>query len=160
MVLYYIASIWAWENVPSDMCAQRRLRSACAFAQSDLSLRCSHEEILNPWIQDASSEDSEQTARMRRQIWIFAWRSCPKACFLTMQPSFVMCLCLTLHVLSYPTKTSHWLDLANNTFNFTAKAVKSGHSKSDNYDFYQQGRLRSNCAFGSSQFALLIRCDL
>ena len=30
------------------MCAQRRLKSACASAQSDQSLRCSHEETLNP----------------------------------------------------------------------------------------------------------------
>ena len=39
-----------WENVPSDMCAQRRLRSACAFAQSDQSLRCSHEETSLFWL--------------------------------------------------------------------------------------------------------------
>ena len=30
------------------MCAQRRLRSACASAQSDRSLRCPHEETLGP----------------------------------------------------------------------------------------------------------------
>ena len=39
-----------WENVPSDMCAQRRLRSACASAQSALSLRCPHEATLHPWL--------------------------------------------------------------------------------------------------------------
>ena len=38
------------ENLPSDMCAQRRLRSACASAQSDQSLRCSHEETLHTWV--------------------------------------------------------------------------------------------------------------
>ena len=32
------------------MCAQRRLKSACAFAQSDQSLRCPHEETLHPWL--------------------------------------------------------------------------------------------------------------
>ena len=44
--------VWdtTWENVPYDMCAQRRLKSACAFAQSDQSLRCSHEETLYPWL--------------------------------------------------------------------------------------------------------------
>ena len=36
------------ENVRSDKCAQRRLRSACSSAQSDQSLRCPHEETLNP----------------------------------------------------------------------------------------------------------------
>ena len=32
------------------MRAQQRLRSACAFAQSDQSLRCPHEETLHPWL--------------------------------------------------------------------------------------------------------------
>ena len=37
---------WAtsWQNQQSGMCAQRRLRSAWASAQSDQSLRCPHEE--------------------------------------------------------------------------------------------------------------------
>ena len=44
--------IWAvtWENVPSDMCAQRRLKSACASVQSDQNRRCPHEETLHPWL--------------------------------------------------------------------------------------------------------------
>ena len=33
----------------NDMCAQRRLGSAWASAQSDQSLRCLHEESLGPW---------------------------------------------------------------------------------------------------------------
>ena len=35
-------NIWAnaWQNLQNGMCAQRRLRSACASAQSDHSLRC------------------------------------------------------------------------------------------------------------------------
>ena len=32
------------------LCAQRRLRSAWASAQSDQSLRCPHEESLDPWL--------------------------------------------------------------------------------------------------------------
>ena len=36
--------------MPSDMCVQRRLKSACAFVQSDQGLRCPYEEILNPWL--------------------------------------------------------------------------------------------------------------
>ena len=51
------------------MCAQQRFRSACAFAQTDQSLRCPHENILHPFcIENASSEDSDQTARMCRLI--------------------------------------------------------------------------------------------
>ena len=60
------------------MYAQRRLKSVCASTHSDQSLPCPHEENLH----NALSEDSDQTARMRRLIWIFAgsqiWR-----CFLT-----------------------------------------------------------------------------
>ena len=37
------------ENVPSDTCAQRRLKSDYACAQSDQSLCCPHEETLHPW---------------------------------------------------------------------------------------------------------------
>ena len=32
------------------LCAQRRFRSAWAFAQSDQSLRCPHEESLDPYL--------------------------------------------------------------------------------------------------------------
>ena len=34
----------------NDMCAQRRVRSAWASAQSDQSLRCPYEETLCPWL--------------------------------------------------------------------------------------------------------------
>ena len=74
------------ENVPFHMCAQRGLKTACASAQSDQSLRCEHEEILHPWLsKNAPNEDSDQTARMRRLIWIFAGRSCPKLRFLILR---------------------------------------------------------------------------
>ena len=36
-------------KVSLGMCAQRRLKSACTFAQSDKSLRCPHAENLSPW---------------------------------------------------------------------------------------------------------------
>ena len=46
-----------WDDVSHDMtkptewvCAQRRLRSAWAFAQSDQSFRCAHEESLGPYL--------------------------------------------------------------------------------------------------------------
>ena len=37
-------------TVHSAMCAQRRLRSDCASAQSDQSLCCTHEETLHHWL--------------------------------------------------------------------------------------------------------------
>ena len=59
------------------LCAQRRLRSAWASAKSDQGLRCPHEECLlgslvTHW---AHSEDSDQTGRMPRLIWVFAGRT-------------------------------------------------------------------------------------
>ena len=44
--------IWAvsWQNQQNSMCAQRRLRSAWVSAQSDQSLRCSHEECCGPYL--------------------------------------------------------------------------------------------------------------
>ena len=42
--------VWAnsWQNQQNDSCAQQRLGSAWAFAQSDQSLHCPHEETLGP----------------------------------------------------------------------------------------------------------------
>ena len=45
--------VWKWaaarQNQQNDLYAQRRLRSAWAYAQSDQSLRCPHEETLGHW---------------------------------------------------------------------------------------------------------------
>ena len=38
------------ENAPPDICVRQRFNLACAFAQSDQSLRCPHEETLHPWL--------------------------------------------------------------------------------------------------------------
>ena len=44
--------IWAtsWQNQQNGMCAQRRLWSDWASAQSEQSLRCPHEESLGPYL--------------------------------------------------------------------------------------------------------------
>ena len=55
------------EKVTSDM----RIR-----ARSDLTFHCLNEETLHLAVQNALSEDSDQTARMRRLIGIFAGRTC------------------------------------------------------------------------------------
>ena len=44
-----------WENIPADMCAKRRLKSACASAQFDQSLRCPREGTLHHCTQWRSS---------------------------------------------------------------------------------------------------------
>ena len=57
------------KTVPFYMCVQRRLKSTWASAQSDQSLRCTHEENLASLaILNAPSEYSSQTARMRKLI--------------------------------------------------------------------------------------------
>ena len=57
--------------VPPDMCAQRKLKSAC-------------------YSRYTPSEDSDQTVRMLRLIWLFAWRTCPKVRFLTLRLYLMM----------------------------------------------------------------------
>ena len=54
------------------LCAQRGLRSAWASAQSDQSLLCAQWVAKDPSFLHADSEDSDQTGRMPRLIWVFA----------------------------------------------------------------------------------------
>ena len=57
------------------VCAQRRLRSAWTSAQSDQSLLCVQCVAKDPRFLRADSEDSDQTGRMPRLIWVFAGRT-------------------------------------------------------------------------------------
>ena len=68
--------IWAasWQNQQNGMCAQRRLRSAWASAQSDQFSLCAQWVAKDPSFLHADSEDSHQTGRMPRLIWVFAGR--------------------------------------------------------------------------------------
>ena len=65
------------ENLPSDTCAQRRIRSACASAQSDQSLRYPHEETLASWLSkerpaktDQITAQSLMGVHVRRMIFL------------------------------------------------------------------------------------------
>ena len=58
------------------LCAQRRLRSAWASAQSDQSSLCTQWVAKDPSFLHADSKDSDQTGRMPRLIWVFAGRTC------------------------------------------------------------------------------------
>ena len=81
---------WRWaatsEIVPSNMCAQQRLKSACAIVQPDQSFSCLNEKTFaSLTIQNAPMEDSDQNARMRRLfLKFFAGRICPQVHFLTL----------------------------------------------------------------------------
>ena len=54
------------------VCAQRRLRSALASAQSDKSSLSAWRKLRSLATHWAHSEDSDQTGRMPRLIWVFA----------------------------------------------------------------------------------------
>ena len=56
------------------VCAQPRLRSAWASAKSDQSSLCAQWVAKDPMLLLADSEDSDQTRRMPRLIWVFAGR--------------------------------------------------------------------------------------
>ena len=57
--------------------AQRRLRSAWAPAQSDQSSLCAKWVAKDHSFLHADSEDSDQTGRMPRLIWVFCWAHMP-----------------------------------------------------------------------------------
>ena len=73
------------ENIPFYMCAQRRLKSICTITQSDKTSLSVWKNVAGLAIQNAPSEDSDQTARMRKLIWIFAGRTDPTVRFLTLR---------------------------------------------------------------------------
>ena len=60
--------IWAasWQNQQNDIWVQRRLRSALASAQSDLSLRRPYEEVVGPQLPTERTAKTDQTGRMPR----------------------------------------------------------------------------------------------
>ena len=64
------------ENIPSDLCAQRRLRSACGFSQSDQNSWRILDRQGGKVSLHANNEDSDQSARMHRLISV--GRTCQK----------------------------------------------------------------------------------
>ena len=63
-------------------CATNGLESACASVQSDQSSLTTWRNLASLAIQNAPSEDFDQTVRICRLILILAGCKCPKACFL------------------------------------------------------------------------------
>ena len=64
----------SWQNQQNGMCAQRRLWSAWASAQSDQSLRCPHEENLGPELPTERTAKTDQTGQKPSLIWVFDGR--------------------------------------------------------------------------------------
>ena len=73
-----LSKIWAtsWQNQQNGMCAQRRLRSAWASAQSDQSSLSAWRKLGSLTTHWAHSEDSDQPERIFRLIRVFAGRTC------------------------------------------------------------------------------------
>ena len=73
---------WAalWQNQQNGMCAQRRLRSAWASAQWI---------AKDPSFFHADNEDSDQTGRMPKLIWVFAGDTFHFVGFVTMQLNYI-----------------------------------------------------------------------
>ena len=66
------------------MCIQCRLKSACTSVQSDQSLLPMWRNIASLAIQNAPSEDSDQTAQMCRLLWILVGHTLHKVCLVTL----------------------------------------------------------------------------
>ena len=71
-----VCVIWTatWQNQQNE-CAQRRLRSAWASAQSDQSSLHAQCLAKGSSFLHVDSKDSDQTGRMPRLIWVFAGRT-------------------------------------------------------------------------------------
>ena len=71
-------NIWATscQNQQNGMCAQRRLRSASASAQSDQSSLSAWRKLGSLATHWGHSEDSDQTGQMPRLIWVLAGHTC------------------------------------------------------------------------------------
>ena len=68
--LCLVLTLYVSQNLQNHMSAQRRLRSACASTHSDQSLHCAHEEAVG---HRAPSKDSDLTAAVQADIWVFVW---------------------------------------------------------------------------------------
>ena len=71
------------------MCAQQRLRSAWASAQSDQSSLSTQWIAKDPWLFHADSEVSYKTEQMPRPIWVFAGCTCHFVGFVKLQLSYI-----------------------------------------------------------------------
>ena len=83
IVDHFIMNLAAlWQNQQSGTCAQQRLRSAWVSAQSGHCPVWSESSLCTQWVAKdpsflhADSEDSDQTGRMPRLIWVFPGRTC------------------------------------------------------------------------------------
>ena len=82
----YISCAATLENVPFDMCAKRRRKSACVSSQSAQSLRCPHEETFHPWLSKCSQLRIWSDCTNTQTDLHLRWRTFQKVPFLTLRP--------------------------------------------------------------------------
>ena len=93
-----------WQNQQNGVCAQRRLGSASTQSdQSSLSAWRKLGSLATYW---AHSEDSDQTGRMPRLIWVFAGHTCHFSGFVVRQLSYLFHLQL-LRINQASKKVTH-----------------------------------------------------
>ena len=99
------ASTIFWHVRPTS--TQISLRMRAVWSESSLSAWRNFASLA---IQNASSDDSDQTARMRSLICIFAGRICPKVSFLKMWLTYILAisLCKNLFQLKVFCLISKW----------------------------------------------------
>ena len=83
LAIVYLKWATSWQNHQNGMCAQQRLRSAWASAQSEQSSLSAWRKFGSLATHWANREDSDQTGRMPRLIWVFAGRTCHFVGFVT-----------------------------------------------------------------------------
>ena len=105
-----------WHVCPTK--TQISLRIRAVLLESSLS---AWRNIASLAIQNAPSEDSDQTARMRSLIWIFAGRTCSKVQFQTLWLKCIKCSKAYYYIII----TSFWV-ICNNliSINRMQKAIQ------------------------------------
>ena len=92
---HHITWVGTLNNAPSGMCAQRRLGSACAFAQSDQSLRCPPEVglTLHPGLPAERTADAQADLSLRWALISYGTFSHAKTVVYSVKTNSVVCLC-------------------------------------------------------------------
>ena len=141
------------------LCAQRRLRSALASAQSDQSLSeyslCAQWVAKGPRFLHADSEDSDQTGRMPRLIWVFTWRTCHFVGFIMWRRLMYK---MVLIVCMRTAKSQGSMRSLTRAFAVRLYNIWSSSWENLFYAICEQQRRRSACT--SAQFTQHLCCSL
>ena len=120
----FIMQTALWENVTSDTCAQKNSNQP-AYPHSLIRVLSAWRNFTSLAIKHAPNEESDQIARMRRLIWIFAGRTFPKVRFFKLQ-------LITSHYKNTPgnfmAKTWKFSDKNSDIFYYSSQNIGCGYS--------------------------------